>query len=122
MSIASITAMAASALEYLLDQTCTVSTPGTATANAYGGEDPGTPTTQTGIPCRVDSPTGGDQKIAERLGVVINAAVSLKLGTAVGSTGSITTERSGNVYQVNFTNEDESDRTMVRCGCKRVES
>jgi SPP1 family predicted phage head-tail adaptor len=111
-------ARAAAALEVLLDQSCTVSTPGTATADAYGGETPGAATTQTVI-CRVDAPTGVDQTVASRLGVVIDAVIRLKRGTVVTSADTITVN--GRDYAVSFVNADEADQTMVRTLCRRVE-
>ena len=113
-----LVARAASALELLLNQSCTVSTPGAATADDYGGETPGASTTQTVI-CRVDTPTGADQTVASRLGVVIDAVIRLKRGTVVTSADTITVN--GRDYAVSYVNADEAEQTMVRCGCRRVE-
>lgn len=118
MSMATDIAAAATALEALLDQTCTVSTPGAATADAYGGETPGAATTATAI-CLVDDPSGADQQVAERLGVVIDATIWLKAGTAVEPTSTITVN--GHAYQVSYVNAD-ARRTLVRALCRRLVS
>lgn len=100
----------------ILSQTCTISTPGTPTANAYGGEDAGTPTTATAR-CKVDDLTGSDQKIAERLGVVADTTIWLEVAAVVTPTCTITVN--GHAYAVSYVNED-AQRMAVRAVCRRV--
>lgn len=119
MSIASITAMAAKALEVLLDQSCTVTTPGDEVDDAAGGTTPGTTSSQTVI-CRVDTPSGSDQTVAERLGVVMDTIIMLKAGTVVSPRATIAVN--GHTYDVTYSNEDASNQTVTRCGCRRVMS
>lgn len=116
MSVASLLTAAASVLEALLTDTCTVSTPGTPSANAYGGEDAGTPTTASAI-CKVDDPSGTDQQTAARASAVVDAVIWLKRGTSVTEQSTITVN--GHAYAVSYVNTD-AQRTLVRAACRRV--
>ena len=101
-----------------LDQTCTVSTPGAESIDAAGGTTLGTPTTES-VSCRVATPNGSDQRIAERLGVVIDAMITVPHGTTVDREATIAVS-GGGTYEVVIPNDDESWKTAVRVGCRRV--
>lgn len=98
---------------------CVVTTPGTPTENAYGGEDAGTPITVT-VNCRVGVPNASDQKTAERLGQVVDALVTLPYGTSVPDSATIAVSDTGRSYDVAYTNAEQSDQTAVRAFCRTV--
>jgi SPP1 family predicted phage head-tail adaptor len=101
-----------------LDQTCTVSTPGAESIDAAGGTTQAAPSTAS-VSCRVATPNGSDQKIAERLGVVIDAMVTVPHGTSVDREATIIVS-GGGTYEVVIPNDDQSWKTAVRVGCRRV--
>ena len=101
----------------LMDKSATVTNPGTATANAYGGEDAGTATTVTTV-CRVAPPTAADQRTAERVGQVVDTVVTLPYGTAVTDQSTIAVGSLS--YAVTYFNTEESRQTAVRAFCRTV--
>lgn len=101
-----------------LDQSCVVSTPAAEVQDGAGGTTPGSASTET-VVCRVATPNGSDQRIAERLGVVIDAMITTPYGTSVDRKATIAVS-GGGTYEVVIPNADQSWKTAVRVGCRRV--
>lgn len=106
-----------------LDKTCVVTTPDAEVDDASGGTTPGTATTAT-VACRVATPTGSDQRVAERLGVVMDAVITLPFGTVIDRRGTIAIS-GGPTYEIVYANstganDEQSYQTAVRVFCRSV--
>ena len=117
LSSAQLTAMRAQATASL-DQSCTVTTPASEVDDGAGGTTPGSTSSVT-VACRVSTPNGSDQRIAERLGVVIDAVLTVPHGTSVDRRGTVAVS-GGGTYEVVVPNDDESYKTAVRVLAKRL--
>lgn len=104
--------------EDAMPMTCSVSVPGTATADGMGGWIEGTPTATAGIACRVGSPSATDQQIAGKQGQSVDSVVTLPYGTNVPDSSAITVVDTGKTYDVQFTNAEQTYRTAVRAVCR----
>lgn len=97
--------------------TCTVVTRGAEVDDAYGGTTPGPETTET-VACRIGVPSGSDQAVADRLGSVVDATVTLPYGTTVAATARI--EQGSRAYEVVTTNDEQAYQVAVRALCRRI--
>lgn len=104
-----------------MDKLCTVTVPAADVDDAYGGTTAGSTTVTAGIACRVGSPNGSDQKVAERLGIVMDAAVTLPYGTDVTDRTTIAASN-GKSYDVTYVNTEQSYQIAVRALCRTVRS
>lgn len=104
--------------EEWMPDTCTVVIPGDEVDDDAGGTTAGAET-ETEVACRVGSPNANDQKVADRLSIVFDAAITLPYGTAIDERGRIEVERTGLSYQIVYTNEEQTDATAVRVLAKR---
>lgn len=105
----------------VMPASCTVSNPAAEVDDAYGGTTPGTPTTAV-VACRVGSPNASDQQVADRLGIVVDAALTLPYGTTVSNRATITCATNGKSYEVIYVNTEQSSQTAVRALCRSVRS
>lgn len=122
LSSSQLTAVRAQATASL-DRTCVISTPGAEVDDLAGGTTAGSAATVS-VACRVATPTGSDQKTAERLGTVFDVMVTLPHGTVIDKRGSIAIA-GGPTYQIVWSNstaanDEQSYQTAVRVGCRRV--
>ena len=97
--------------------TCTVVTRAAETSDSYGGTDAPSESTVS-VACRIGPPNGSDQQVAERLGVVVDAVVTLPYGTTVPQRGRV--EQGGRAYEVVTTNDEQAYQVAVRVLCRRI--
>ena len=105
--------------EAAMPSTCVVSNPTAETITAEGGTTPGTPT-ETTVACRIGVPSAQDQKVADRLAVVVDAALTLPWGTTVASDAQITCQETGKVYSAVYVNDEQTYQTAVRVLCRSL--
>lgn len=98
---------------------CVVSTPAAEVIDAAGGTTPGSTTTAT-VACRVGVPSGNDQKVAERLGLVVDAMITMPYGTSAPERGTIEVTTTGKTYEIVRDNSEQSYQTAVRVMARQV--
>ncbi len=102
-----------------LDRTCTLRTVTLGASDSAGGFST-EGTADATVACRIATPTGRDRIIAERLGVDIDATITLPHGTSVAVTSRVIDGTTSAVYEVVHANPDQSWRTATRIYGKRV--
>lgn len=102
------------------DKTCVVSVPAADTDDDAGGTTPGTPTATT-VNCRVGSPSGSDQRIADRIGIVMDTVLTLPYATTVTNRSTIVASN-GKSYDVTYVNDEQSYQTAVRVYARSIRS
>lgn len=101
--------------------TCVVTNYAADVDDGAGGTTPGA-TTTVSVACRVGVPSANDQKVAERLGQIVDALLTLPYGTAVTDRSTIAVSDTGRSYDVVYVNTEQSNQTAVRAVCRTARS
>lgn len=102
-----------------LDRTCTLRSVTLGLSDSAGGFSTDS-TSDASVSCRVAPPTGRDRIIAERLGLEMDAVITLPHGTTAPVTAIVIDDTSGEQYQVVHANAGQSYRTATRVYGKRI--
>lgn len=105
--------------EATLDRTCGVVTITPGASDSAGGFAAGTETSAS-VACRIAPPTGRDREIAARLGLELDAVITLAHGTSVAPEQEITDTATGARYQVVHANPAQSWRTATRVYARQL--
>lgn len=100
--------------------TCSIIHPAVPFIKPDGSEDPGTPTTTTGVPCRyMDNITSSnEQLIAMRLSGTASALLSVPVGTVISHVDTVL--YGGFTYQVLGSNQGEAFATNIAVALRFV--
>jgi len=102
-----------------LDRVCTLRTATLGTSDSAGGFSAET-THDATVACRISPPSGSDRIIAERLGVDMDAVITLPHGTTAAVTSRVIDDTTSDRYEVAHANPSQSWKTAVRVYGKRI--
>lgn len=102
-----------------LDRTCTLRTITLGASDSAGGFGSDT-TADTTVACRIAPPSARDRVIAERLGIEMDAVITLPYGTTAPVTADVLDATTGERYQIVHANAGQSYRTATRVYGRRL--